>query len=329
MYQFIYYLKVLAILLITSTHYGKMWPNGLLAGGGGIGNCLFFVIAGFVLYQLSDSFPKWYLKRIKRIYPCLILVFLLHYLTRFYRPGSFKEVFIDYIFPTRYHFITSIMILYIVYYAVIWLIRKYNVDILKVTGGLVIAYILLYAVFFDKSYYHISETRSVWIRIYFFIAMMMGACFRDRIESIDAKVQRFDLIILAAAFVAAFGKRVLNSMSLYNLFQIYGPLVTLALCYCLFRCAIKLEKGNLLSTEGYFYNVIYYISSLTLEIYLCQFEVIYLFQKYAFPMNVVCATYAIVCIAWALQSAKELFFQIVNHEIRYIKAKKQVSDAGS
>ena len=77
MYVFIYWIKAIAAILITNSHYGRIWPTSAMAFGGMLGNCLFFATAGFLLWNLKDSFPLWYCKRILRIYPVFWLAVLL------------------------------------------------------------------------------------------------------------------------------------------------------------------------------------------------------------------------------------------------------------
>ena len=74
MLQFLYWLKALAAVLITNSHYAHIWPISSLAVGGQLGNCLFFFISGFTLYHIKAAFPKWYAKRIIRVYPALWMV---------------------------------------------------------------------------------------------------------------------------------------------------------------------------------------------------------------------------------------------------------------
>lgn len=71
MFQFVYWLKAFAAILITNSHYADIWPVSRLAMGGHLGNCLYFFVSGFCLYSIRNSFPGWYAKRIVRIYPAL------------------------------------------------------------------------------------------------------------------------------------------------------------------------------------------------------------------------------------------------------------------
>ena len=61
MFEFINYLKFIATLLITNSHFGDIWPVSAMASGGLLGNILFFAVSGFLLFNIKDSFPKWFL----------------------------------------------------------------------------------------------------------------------------------------------------------------------------------------------------------------------------------------------------------------------------
>ena len=71
-------LKCLAALLITNSHFNGLYPESIsfLAFGGFFGNSLFFLVSGFLLSNCDKVvFPKWYTKRVLRIYlPYLIII---------------------------------------------------------------------------------------------------------------------------------------------------------------------------------------------------------------------------------------------------------------
>lgn len=67
MFNFINYIRVLATVLITNSHFSDIWPIKALAAGGLLGNILFFAVSGFCLYLVKDNFFKWILKRVIRI----------------------------------------------------------------------------------------------------------------------------------------------------------------------------------------------------------------------------------------------------------------------
>jgi peptidoglycan/LPS O-acetylase OafA/YrhL len=65
------FLRALAAILITNSHYTGVYPIDLIANGGLLGDVLFFSLSGFVLVNIRVNFVEWYKKRILRIYPSI------------------------------------------------------------------------------------------------------------------------------------------------------------------------------------------------------------------------------------------------------------------
>lgn len=58
-------LKFLAVLLITNSHFDKLYPESIsfLGTGGAIGDALFFFCSGFTLFlKPMGQFDNWYKK---------------------------------------------------------------------------------------------------------------------------------------------------------------------------------------------------------------------------------------------------------------------------
>ena len=117
---FITVLRALAACLITNAHYTGIYPIEIIANGGLIGDVLFFAVSGYCLYNVKyelspKGFALWYGKRLWRVYPPVILMTLIYMLAGYY---SLKEqnAFWWYVYPTYYHFVASIIILYIPFF---------------------------------------------------------------------------------------------------------------------------------------------------------------------------------------------------------------------
>jgi len=114
-------LKAAATVMIFCYHCNSLLPGEwkwITVFGDTLGNNLFFLISGFSLFPSIRSadlkdFPGWYLRRIKRILPLLLLFYLLSYLTGFYslEPSGLFTVFI---YPSLYWFVTGILFFYII-----------------------------------------------------------------------------------------------------------------------------------------------------------------------------------------------------------------------
>lgn len=92
LYQFVYWLRAIAAVMITNSHYADIWPISAMAFGGHFGNCIYFFLSGFCLYKIKDSFPKWYLKRIIRVYPAVWIASLINILPTFTRDDGIMAV---------------------------------------------------------------------------------------------------------------------------------------------------------------------------------------------------------------------------------------------
>ena len=110
-----------ACLMIFLYHCNTILPGEfrfLTFFGEDMGNELFFLISGFALYPsikntgIRDFLP-WYLKRLKKILPVLVLFYILSYLTGFYSLKDPIQLFTVFIYPTLYWFVTAILVFYI------------------------------------------------------------------------------------------------------------------------------------------------------------------------------------------------------------------------
>lgn len=110
-----------ACLMIFLYHCNTILPGEfrfLTFFGEDMGNELFFLISGFALYPSimktgTGDFLSWYLKRLKKILPVLILFYILSYLTGFYSLKDPAQLFAVFIYPTLYWFVTAILVFYI------------------------------------------------------------------------------------------------------------------------------------------------------------------------------------------------------------------------
>ena len=110
---------IIAAFLITNSHLKDFYPSPLLGGDGLLGVSLFFFLSGFGLALSARKTPRpflaFYLRRVERIYPALILAALvLHFLLpAHWRDWDWQYYVGEFTYPTGYHFIKYIMVLYI------------------------------------------------------------------------------------------------------------------------------------------------------------------------------------------------------------------------
>ena len=167
------YLKCLACLLIINSHIASYYPSALqrLSWGGYFGNCIFFIVSGFCLTSVNASFPKWYLKRFIRVYvPYLIAVPFLLFDHRFTGQG-----FINVIMPFKlYHFIPTILILYIGFYIAAKLDTK-GIKYHYFSIAVLIIMILYFYEFYDIKNGYIYKHFSPLEMLSYFVTMLLGA----------------------------------------------------------------------------------------------------------------------------------------------------------
>lgn len=299
MFQFVYWLKTAAAILITNSHYGDVWPNAAMTVGGHLGNCLYFLLSGFCLYHIRESFPKWYTKRIIRIYPALWLCVGVNLVVGFFRIDSFSGLYHCFFYPTWYHFIASIMVLYIVFYALRFLQKKTGLQTKHIMVCSLLLFGATYLFFFDHSYYHIDDVEEKWVRFMFWGAMLAGWWLRERYDEIPQKISPADWAYFGGLFVFCFGfKLVLRHFPQASIVQCFMPLSWVFLTYRIALIAVKMEKQGFFAKKIRMNRMTGFIAAITLEIYLGQNVIIHHLKALPFPGNLLLVSLLIIVYAW-------------------------------
>lgn len=167
--------KFLAALLITYSHMKILFPKyDWLITGGAVGDALFFFCSGFTLFLgRKCSFANWYGRRVSRIYPSIIVWALMSALV-----FGWMWNITDLLTTPRYWFIPCIM----VYYAIFYVIRELLAQHLKVVFYVSLALITVMSFFILDMSSSVMYAQVSFMRVYFFIFMLMGA-----ITAIDLK----------------------------------------------------------------------------------------------------------------------------------------------
>lgn len=294
MAYFIVILRALSSCLITNAHYIGIYPTDLLANGGLLGDVIFFAVSGYCLGNVKKNFLEWYKKRILRIYPSVLIVTITYLLLGFYTLEE-HNILYYFLYPTYYHFIASIIILYIPYYLVAKIDNHKMTRIALIVVGIIwsITYIFVY----DKSYYHIDTVREPMIRFLFFVSMLIGLYFRQ-IKIIQKSgvlkwITMFGLVIIYFCSKILFVRN--NGIAT---FQILNQWILVALLIVLFYCFNSIEFKCRTMNNTRFFQVISYISQHTLEIYLVQYVIIPICaENFGFPINWFMCTFAILVSA--------------------------------
>ncbi len=279
------YLRAIATLLITNSHFDALYPAGLsfLSFGGLFGNCLFFYVSGYCLTRPRDPFLPWYGRRIKRVYTPYVLFLPLLLLTgyRFLKP-------LYWVFPIEpYHFLPTILTLYPVFYLFTRLHESGRVKYPAVLAAAAAAQLLYFFLFVDTSG-NVVEHYTLMGLLSYFVVMLLGAIHRECLRP-----KRTLLYLLGAAV----------SFALYTL-QVFVPLegalkilqweIAIVFAFCAGGFFVSLEGR--LPTLG----AVELLSALTLEIYLVQLPIIEAYSHLLFPAGWIYALLSIVGVAWAL-----------------------------
>lgn len=293
-------LKALAACLITNAHYTGIYPTDLIANGGLIGDVIFFAVSGYCLSNIKMNFPRWYGKRLIRCYLPVILATAVYMLLGAYSLGEHPFLW-WYGYPTYYHFIASIVVLYIPFY-IIMSIPKLKENLPWVMAAIGAVYLLVYLFFYDRSYYHIDAVREPMIRFLFMESMLLGAYFKQKDAHYRNRFSGWHVVALVASFVLYFVSKFAFSSGgpvLCHL-QIINQVWILVLLYFTLRVFSGLDT-RLANMPKWVKGVIGYIATLTLEIYVVQYVLIdWIRPLFGFPLNWIVLTASILAAAVVL-----------------------------
>lgn len=331
--QFINLLRVLAAVCITNSHFANVWPVSGMASGGMLGDVLFFAISGYCLYH-SDfkfrDFGKWYIKRIRRIYVTVVLIALITCLFTGF-PETARDWIHMFVYPTQYHFVASIMILYIIYYIWMHFLKRWQIKIWM--SGVIYSIVVLavYCLTFDKSWYHIDAVEEHFIRFLFFGAMLIGAHIREKTQCKDTQkasaghIWKNSSICIASIMIYFVIRFAVPRLELFSVQFVTWIAILLAL-YCMFRWAESLEL-LLVRLPEKLRGVLSFIAGITLQIYLVQFPIINRFDVLPFPVNLLVITVLILVTAisvYWLDSRIQRGIKFILHSMEKVKGQKKV-----
>ena len=282
---FITVLRALAACIITNSHYVGVYPTDLIANGGLFGDVIFFAVSGFCLANIKEKFPKWYCKRLVRVFPAVLIISAVYVLLGIHSmEHSVLGVVNTFLYPTDYHFVASIIVLYVPFY-IIMRVKKLRENLFAVAGVTAAVWLIIYIFVYDKSNYHIDTVREPMIRFLFFFAMLLGAYFRDNLEQYRNKKAVVSWVLLPILFAVYFAsKLVFSKVKGIADFQILNQFVLLALLTVTFRCFMSID-GWLEKLPEWIKRIITFISGITLEIYLVQIGIIDKLNILPFPLN--------------------------------------------
>ena len=306
-------LKFLAAVLITNSHMASLYPVPFtqLATGGAIGDALFFFASGFTIsYSRGGNFFNWYKRRVNRIFPTIFAVAVFDIVLFGLNP-TLKDTVIG----CGGWFIQCIFL----FYAVFWFVKRYLMNKLWVAYVINANIAIVWYIFFwDYDVFILYNGTYLRWSLYFF-AMLLGASIaRKEKKSEVEKVTPLGwlLLIIVALLVFYYGYQIIEKK---YVFLEYGQLilvpVLLGIIYCIYLFCKMMPIWNFYS-HRVSHMLIYWISTMCLEVYLCQHWIIPTgasFIKY-FPINVLISFVAIFITAYLLKIVSNFLSQTFKSE---------------
>ncbi|MBE6681330.1 MAG: acyltransferase [Ruminococcaceae bacterium] len=296
MFEFINYLKFIATLLITNSHFGDIWPVSAMASGGLLGNILFFAVSGFLLFNIKDSFPKWFLKRFLRVYPAMAAFTLFAVVLGEYPLNDFSQAVKLFVYPTNYIFLVWLVVCYIAFYIMSYLDKRNGKFLETSLISVLVIWLLAYVLLYDKTAYSIDNVYEPFILFLYFESMLVGALFRKHKDRYG-KFSGVKVFLTVFCIVAYFGSKIAFSRYDFLLkYQIVNQIIILIALVAVFDLFMSLEA--LFKKMPKVLKVcVRYVSNITLQIYIVQFIIIAHFKKLAFPLNLAVVTLLILVVA--------------------------------
>lgn len=169
-------MRFLAVILITNSHIGPLYPPHLqfLSTGGALGNSLFFFCSGFALYlsNRDTGFAPWAIRRFTRIYPSLWI-----FMTVCFLGGIQSFRLPDIIIPT-FWFLQAIFVFYVFFF---YSIKFFERQLWKVCAAFIFPLLVTY--FYVPHHEWIIENteHNHFLHWYFYyIIMLFGAIAAQR-----------------------------------------------------------------------------------------------------------------------------------------------------
>lgn len=322
--------KILATLLITNSHFDGLYPPciSMLATGGMIGNALFFFISGYTLYfsisKLSSKRDNiaWFVRRIFRIYPSVwIFSLLIWTMGNFVDLDGFSSLTIKDFFITKYWFVNAIIVCYVLYYLIMR--SKSNRKIIAIL--MLISYIVLFFMLFlfkkDEFGFIIEdiEGRNIYFRyLYLFSIMLFGGWTASRFkENMIVRGKWRTCSVMIGSIVCYYGLKYVCIYSNMFYLQIMVPVLLTITTFFIWQFALSFKYSNIGRVTG---NVLKYVSGLTLDIYIVQFVLIWLFEKIDFPFGFIGAilsiTLASILLNYVSKRISEPMIKMINSKIK-------------
>lgn len=253
MLEFINVMRVVGTILITNSHFDRIWPIATLATGGTLGNVIFFFVAGYCYSPKEKNVLQHVLIKFIKLYIPIFIVQLVCTISGIYKFANAKEFLEICLFPTNYWFFPCILIGYSFWFEII----KHRISILSVSVITLICSVIAY--FF----------RGVFITYPFYLAVMGAGVYSKQKELTCSKVKLTHVFCAVVAFYAIkyFSARYVIIGVLENIIA----LVAVLLFYLwISQKEVVLKKNN----TKIIHKTVSIIASMSWHIYLVQVPIL-------------------------------------------------------
>ncbi len=204
----------LAVLMIVNSHLESFYPYPWLADGGLIGLAIFFSCSGIGLglspRTRSDRLGPWYKRRLLRIYPALLITVVVFQIliNQMWREWTFWQYARAMVYPTEYHFLTEILLFYVVlYFYIRWNWPGKHVVVLSAlaTFCLVVAIPDMVRLFQSGQRLQSGQLSPVFLWSVFLLMTLLGAWIAEHKVQFTSPLRARDfawLLGLALAYLA-------------------------------------------------------------------------------------------------------------------------------
>lgn len=302
----------LATLLITNSHLEAFYPIPQLAGDGLLGNGLFFAVAGLGVARSARRtrrpFLEYYWRRIKRIYPTVIVV-----VTAWVIIGSKwsewrpLDYFAAYVYPTPWPFIAYVM----VYYAVFYPFLRYPARAVWIGlfAGAIAAFVWFWIQYPQPPpRLRLGELHPGIYWAFDFGTVVLGCALafappgRARLPLLLCVLSMLFALYVAAKYLFVTGR-----VSSWH-FTVF--ILSISIVWVLLRIAQTPSVLAFVAARPWLRWVVEWLSRHTLEIYTLQFFFVYreeLSHGFPFPLNIAMFWIVLLPVAWITGRAASLF----------------------
>ena len=307
--------KFLAVLLIINSHADIMYPHlKILATGGAIGDCLFLFCSGFTLFMGEQkSFFNYYKRRISRIFPSVVASIAFLHIISGNGMINVKEL-------GGGNFVMAIM----VYYVLLWLIRKFAMDKLEWMLAITAVVSLLVYVFWFPYKYEVSSKgiygiTTIYRWVPYFGAMLLGAIIGLKRKELNYN-GRLDFLKLfvcvALLYSVQFAAKIFRPMAPWQIVTLL-PLMGITV-YFYKWCNARWMKRIYGSKWGNW--IIMVIGGLCLESYLIQGALFTDKMNSIWPLNLIIVTILIFFCSYFVRCVARWFSQtFINEDYEWKK----------